>query len=155
MQKLGGNAKFIKISGNGKNALDFHIAYYIGELATQDPKGCFHIVSKDVGFDPLIKHLTARNIQVLRKKDLAEIPELQISSAANSEQKIAAIIKNISGRGAARPRKVKTLANTINSLFTEKLDEKGLLSIVEQLQHQKYIAVNGNDVSYISVKREK
>ena len=148
MQELGESAKYIKISGNGPNALDFHIAFYIGELVTQDPKGYFHIISKDTGFDPLIKHLKGRNIRILREKDLAEIPVLRISSTVNSDEKISAIIKNLSGRGQSRPRKVKTLTNTINSLFTEKLDEKELLSIVEQLQKLKYSVVNENNVSY-------
>jgi len=148
MQELGDSAKYIKISGNGPNALDFHIAYYIGELATLDPEGYFHIISKDTGFDPLIKHLKARNIRVLREKDLAEIPVLRISSATNSDEKISAIINNLSGRGQSRPRKVKTLTNTINSLFTEKLEEKELLSIVKKLQKLKYIVVSENNVSY-------
>jgi len=148
MQSLGKGAKYIKIAGNGPNALDFHIAYYIGELAGQDPKGYFHIISKDTGFDPLIKHLKTKNIRVLREKDLAEIPILRISNATNSDEKITAIIKNLSGRGQSRPRKVKTLTNTINSLFTDKLDEKELLSIVKTLQEQKYIVVNENNVSY-------
>ena len=55
MQGLGENAKYIKITGNGPNALDFHIAFYVGELSTHDPEGYFHIISKDTGFDPLIK----------------------------------------------------------------------------------------------------
>ena len=71
MQSLGKGAKYIKISGNGPNALDFHIAYYIGELASQDPKGYFHIISKDTGFDPLIKHLKTKNIRVLRENNVS------------------------------------------------------------------------------------
>ena len=148
MQELGDSARYIKISGNGPNALDFHIAYYIGKLAASDPKGYFHIISKDTGFDPLIKHLKARNIRVLREKDLAEIPVLRISSATNNDEKISAIINNLSGRGQSRPRKIKTLTNTINSLFTEKLEEKELLSLVRQLQKLKYIVVSENNVSY-------
>jgi hypothetical protein len=148
MQSLGNNAKYIKISGNGPNALDFHIAYYVGELATTDPKGYFHIISKDTGFDPLIKHLKSRNIRVLREKDLAEIPVLRISNATNSDEKITAIINNLSGRGQSRPRKIKTLTNTINTLFTDTLEEKELLSIVKKLEELKYIVVNENNVSY-------
>ena len=150
MQSLGNNAKYIKMSGNGPNALDFHIAYYLGELATTDPKGFFHIISKDTGFDPLTKHLRSKNIRVLREKDLAEIPVLRISNATNSDEKITAIINNLSGRGQSRPRKIKTLTNTINSLFTDKLEEKELLSIVKKLEEQKYIVVNENNVSYKS-----
>ena len=35
MQALGSSGEYIIISGNGPNALDFHIAYYIGELAAK------------------------------------------------------------------------------------------------------------------------
>ena len=57
MQQPGENGQYVKISGNGKNALDFHLAYYVGELATNDPEVYLHVISKDTGFDHLIKHL--------------------------------------------------------------------------------------------------
>jgi hypothetical protein len=148
MQGFGDNAKYIKISGNGQNALDFHIAFYIGQLSLQDPEGFFHIISKDTGFDPLIKHLRTKKIRVHREKDLAEIPVLRISSATNNDEKISAIIKNLAGRGQSRPRKVKTLANTINSLFTKKLEENELSALIKVLIERKYIVVKDSNVSY-------
>jgi len=148
MQNFGDNAKYLKISGNGQNALDFHIAFYIGQLSLQDPEGFFHIISKDTGFDPLIKHLRTKNIRVQREKDLAEIPVLRISSATNNDEKISAIIKNLAGRGQSRPRKVKTLANTINSLFTQKLEENELSALIKVLKDRKYIVVKDSNVSY-------
>ena len=148
MQNFGDNAKYLKISGNGKNALDFHIAFYIGQLSLQDPEGFFHIISKDTGFDPLIKHLKTKNIRVQREKDLAEIPVLRISSATNNDEKISAIINNLAGRGQSRPRKVKTLANTINSLFTRKLGENELSALIKVLKERKYIVVKDSNVSY-------
>lgn len=149
MQKFGGNAKYIKMAGNGKNALDFHIAFYVGQLSMQEPEAYFHIISRDAGFDPLIKHLKARKIRIQREKDLAEIPPLRMSSATSNDEKIAAIVKNLAGRGQARPRKLKTLTNTINSLFTKTLEEKELISLIEDLKKRKYIVVSkeGN-VSY-------
>ena len=148
MQELGGKARYIKISGNGKNALDFHIAFYIGQLSLKDPNGYFHIISKDTGFDPLIRHLKANKVQITRRKDLAEIPVLRISNATNVDEKIAAVTKNLAGRGQSRPRKVKTLANTINSLFTKKLHENELMSLIKELQRRKYIIINQDKVSY-------
>ncbi len=148
MQSFGDKAQYIKISGNGPNALDFHIAYYIGQLSIQDPEGFFHIISKDTGFDPLIKHLRTKRIRVNREKDLAEIPVLRISSATNNDEKISAIIKNLAGRGQSRPRKVKTLTNTINSLFTQKLEENELNTLIRELKEQKYIVVKDSNVSY-------
>ena len=148
MQNLGEDAKYIKISGNGHNSLDFHIAYYIGELSLKDPNGYFHIISKDTGFDPLIKHLRAKKIRIHREKDLAEIPLLRISNATSDEEKIEAIVQNLAGRGQSRPRKAKTLANTINSLFTQKLDEKGLEILITKLKEQKYVQIDQGKVSY-------
>jgi len=148
LQKLGENARYIKIGGNGKNALDFHLAFYVGELATKDPEAYFHVISKDTGFDPLIKHLKSRKIKIQRDKDLAEIPVLRMSNATSNAEKISAIVKNLSGRGHSRPRKVKTLANTINSLFTKNLEEKELMSLVNELEKQSYIAVNNRNISY-------
>jgi PIN domain len=38
IQRMGTNASYIKISGNGPNALDFHIAFYVGQLSAAEPK---------------------------------------------------------------------------------------------------------------------
>lgn len=148
MQELGDSGQYIKIAGSGKNALDFHIAYYIGEIAAKDPDAFFHIISRDTGFDPLIKHLRGRKIRVQRERDLAEIPVLRISSATSNDEKIEAIVKNLAGRGHSRPRKVRTLSNTINSLFTENLSEHQLAALVEQLEQHDYITVTEGNVSY-------
>ncbi|MDA8135930.1 MAG: PIN domain-containing protein [Desulfobacteraceae bacterium] len=148
IQEFGSDARYIKISGNGQNSLDFHIAFYVGQLSVQDPEGYFHIISKDTGFDPLIKHLRGRKVKVNRINDLAEIPVLRISNTIDKDEKINAIVKNIAGRGQSRPRKVTTLSNTINSLFTNKLDEMELLNIIKILQAKKYISLNKENVSY-------
>ncbi len=148
MQLLGNDARYIKIAGNGQNALDFHIAYYIGELAAKDPDGVFHIISKDKGFDPLIKHLKSRRIDVQREKDIREIKILRVSNTTSTDEKIAAIVKNLGGRGQSRPRKVRTLENTINTLFTKKLAKNELSALVKELQKRNLIVVNQTNVSY-------
>ena len=148
MQYLGDGAKYIKISGNGQNALDFHIAYYIGLLAANDPKGKYHVISKDKGFDPLIRHLNEEGINAQRETDLAEIPSLRLKETTSKGEKIDAIVKNLAGRGQSRPRKVKTLENTINNLFTKKLERDELDALVKELRSRKYIVINQNNVSY-------
>jgi hypothetical protein len=71
MQRMGDRAQYVQISGQGPNALDFHIAFYMGELAAAEPSAVFHVVSKDKGFDPLIEHLKSRKIAVFRSVSLA------------------------------------------------------------------------------------
>lgn len=148
MQALGNAGRYVKIAGSGKNALDFHIAYYIGELAGKEPDAYFHIISRDTGFDPLIKHLKSKKIKVQRECDLAEIPVLRMSTTTSNDEKVSAIVKNLAGRGQAKPRKVKTLSNTINSLFTEDMSDQQLATLVKELEKRKYIKVNEGNVTY-------
>jgi len=148
LQKFGADAEYIKISGNGQNALDFHIAFYIGQLSCQDPKGIFHIISKDAGFDPLVTHLRAQQIRIYREKDLAEIPILKISFTTSNDDKMVAIIKNLVSMGKARPRKEKTLKNAINNLFTKKLSGEELADLINTLKNKKHISINNDNVTY-------
>jgi PIN domain len=66
MQALGESAEYVEIEGRGKNALDFHIAYYLGRLSAENPKADFHVISGDKGFDPLISHLVRQRITYRR-----------------------------------------------------------------------------------------
>lgn len=83
MQRMGPRAQYLQISGNGSNALDFHIAFYIGELASRDPGAFFHIISKDAGFDPLIAHLKTRKILSARSKTIGEMPLFKTPAIGN------------------------------------------------------------------------
>ncbi|HWT14634.1 MAG TPA: PIN domain-containing protein [Patescibacteria group bacterium] len=66
LQQFGKHAEYIQIVGNGKDALDFHIAFYIGRLSAGHPGASFTIVSRDTGFDPLVKHLAGLGIACRR-----------------------------------------------------------------------------------------
>ncbi|MCG6862702.1 MAG: PIN domain-containing protein [Chromatiaceae bacterium] len=148
IQCLGNNAEYVKIGGNGPNALDFHIAFYIGHLAEKDPNAYFRIISKDAGFVPLIKHLKQKKILAQRQKELAEIPLLRISNTTTIRERIDTIVKSLSARGHARPRKVKALTNTIDALFLKTLSESELESIVKELENTGLIVVENESVSY-------
>jgi len=148
MQQLGDAGRYVKIAGNGRNALDFHIAFTLGELVHEDPKGYFHVISRDTGFDPLIKHLRRLGIEAHREQDLGEIPPLRTPATVAEGDKVGVIVKNLAGRGQSRPRRVKTLANTIDSLFKPKLEEGEVDQLIRDLQDQDYIALDGDKVSY-------
>jgi hypothetical protein len=148
LQALGSNAEYIQISGTGSNALDFHIAFAVGELSKADPNACFHIISKDSGFDPLIKYLRTRNIMAQRFKEIPDIPTLRTTKAKGGEEKLETIVRNLASRSAAKPRKVKTLSNAINALFANSLDDAELESLVKTLQKHGHISIEGQNVSY-------
>ena len=148
MQSFGDKAEYVQITGSGRNALDFHIAYYLGALTERDPKGIFHVISKDTGYDQLIKHLKTMKIDAARQRDLFDIPWLSSSNKKPANEQITAIVKNLSARGNSRPRKVKTLKNSINSLFGNKLEAERIDGLVEDLKQQKYIVVKQENVTY-------
>jgi len=55
---------FQKVSGNGRNALDFHVAFHLGRVfETARDTHCF-VLSRDTGFDPLLNHLKCQRIEV-------------------------------------------------------------------------------------------
>ena len=60
------SVQLVRLTSVGRNALDFALAYYLGRAALASPTGTFHIVSKDKGYDPLVKHLRSRNISAWR-----------------------------------------------------------------------------------------
>ena len=66
VQALGERGRFVRINGNGRNALDFHIAYYLGNFVARDPSSSFVIISADTGYDALIGHLKAQGIKAQR-----------------------------------------------------------------------------------------
>lgn len=148
IQNLGDKAKYIKINGNGSNALDFHIAFYIGQLAKEIPDSFFHIISKDKGFDPLIKHLKSQKILCARSQDIMEMPLLKALSSSSKSEKVEAIIDNLKQRGASKPRKEKTLRSTINSLFQKSLSPEEQSALIEELKSKGIITISNTNVSY-------
>ncbi len=150
-------ADYIRISGNGPNALDFHIAFYIGRLAETEPGSNFHVVSKDRGFDPLIRHLRTLNISARRVGSLTDVrlPRGARSSAppasdtqSPDENTIDEIVRILAGQGSSKPRRVRTLAGTIQSLFKNGLDDDQVSALIEELREREYIAVVKEAVRY-------
>lgn len=148
LQGLGNRVEYIKIAGNGSNALDFHIAYYIGHLAASDPTASFHIVSKDTGFDPLIRHLQAKKILVSRVKAVLDIPLVKVASSIPPEERLETARDKLQRLKASRPRTVKTLSSTIASLFHKQLSEEEVAGVIQDLASKGYIIVQGNKISY-------
>ncbi|MCA0352518.1 MAG: hypothetical protein LCH85_11040 [Chloroflexi bacterium] len=159
LQQLGSRASYIQISGNGSNALDFHIAFYIGQLTAQEPKAHFHIVSKDTGFDPLIQHLKTKKISVKRVQSISDIPTAQLAQAVKppkqqivqtsaQPEQITLIVTNLKQRGSSKPATVKTLSSTISSIFAKKLSELEIASLINQLKIRGIIQVNDTKISY-------
>ena len=148
MQSLGDRAEYVRISGNGPNALDFHVAYYIGRLAALDPEPFFHIISKDTGFDPLIAHLKEKGIYCKRSATLDAIPVLRALTEAPRDEQVDGVIEKLRGMPKSRPQKDKTLRTMISAWFGKKLDDAALDRIVSELTKRKVVTIDQGKVRY-------
>jgi hypothetical protein len=149
LQSFGNRAEYVQISGNGPNALDFHIAYYIGHLAAENKSCFFHIISKDTGFDPLIKHLKEeRHTFVARHKSIADIPLIKNQFAKSPSARAEVVLKKLLQFKAEKPRSVKRLDNVINAAFLKQLTPEDISAVRDTLVKAKHISITGTKVSY-------
>lgn len=148
LQALGPRAEYVKIAGNGSNALDFHIAYYIGQLAAADPNAYFHIVSKDGGFDPLITHLKTKKIFAGRVKSISDIPLVKSATRSTPMDRTELVIEKLRLPKATKPRTVKTMSTHIAHIFQKKLTEEEIHAVIQGLVDRGFISTNGTKVSY-------
>jgi len=148
MQNLGDNAEYVRIEGNGKNALDFHITFYCGKFFEREPNAYFHIISKDTGFDILIKHLRNKKVLIQRHQQISDIPVLKIYKSKSIDEKIEIIVNYLISRGNAKPRKIETLSNTINVLFIRTLDSEEIEKLVKELARRKLILIEKTKIKY-------
>ena len=147
LQAFGPHAEYIQIMGNGNNAVDFHIAYYIGRLAATTADASFHVISKDTGFDPLLKYLEGQGISCQRSTSMAAAALVKISTALN-EDRVNAVIENLAKRKTAKPRTLKALRTIIHALFANELTEDELARLIEQLAMRGVVKIADGEVHY-------
>ena len=148
MQRLGSRAQYIKMAGSGSNALDFHIAFYIGYLAANDPTAFFHIISKDTGFDPLVQHLKSNKVFIVRSNAIENITLVKMSNSKTLPERVVVLVADLKKRGTARPKSVKTLTSTVASVFQKRLKEKELAGLIAELQRRGFISIHDEKVSF-------
>ena len=148
LQPFGAEAEYVRIEGHGKNALDFHIAYYIGRLAAESPGAFFHIISKDAGFDPLIRHLKSKKIYCLRWASIEDIPLVRLLHSKSLPDRVAAVVDFLSRRNAGRPKTLKTLSSAIGTLFQGGLSVEELEKILESLKKRGVVTEHGGKIAY-------
>ena len=78
---------------------------------------------------------------------------MSIASPATSiveprDDRVGVVVADLQKRGSARPRRVVTLRNTINSAFQMSLSETELDVLLAHLQAKGYVTVEDTKVSY-------
>jgi hypothetical protein len=127
-QPLGPRLQWIKISGQGPNALDFHIAFYLGQELANHPTSECTILSRDTGFDPLTRHSQSLGHTCRRVTSLKDAFSVSRSAATDPYTRLMALLK----KEKARPVKRKGLAGKVKSWFPT-LTEDERLALVQRL----------------------
>lgn len=176
--RLGERFVPIDIEGQGKNALDFHIAFYLGEYLARDPHTACVIFSKDKGFDPLVRHLTRRGFSVRRANTMAEALGSREPAASAPRSPAGARSATRQGGGgrsggrresprreggslkdealylltgtqkARRPRRRKGLIGVLHSHFARKVPETELEGLVDELIAEGTLSEANGAITY-------
>jgi hypothetical protein len=150
LEQMGVNAEAIMISGHGRNALDFHIAYYIGEYARGDRSARFHIVAKDKGYDPLIHHLnTKKGVIARRVKSVARIQAKNCTESQSLAMQLEPVVKRLLAPTTTRPTTRKKLENWIVSQFPHQFSDSTAPGVVQELERCKHIFIKEENVTYV------
>jgi|688.fasta_scaffold523970_1 hypothetical protein len=147
IQDLGERAKYVKISGAGPNALDFHIAFYIGQISATDPEAFFHIISKDKGFDPLIEHLREQKVFSVRSETIGEIPIIRASTAKTPKERMGFVVNRLKS-GNSKPRTLATLRSAIDAILYKQVGEPDVQAVIDQMIKAGLVIVKDEKVSF-------
>ena len=145
-QKLGARVDWQRVEGNGSNALDFHIACHLGRvLETARNTSCV-VLSKDKGFDPLLRQLNKTGLRCRRINSLLEIdPKVALAENPNYERVIDILRRS---EKKSRPRKRKTLSQHILAMFQKKIPQGDVDRVIDLLFANKMISESNTTISY-------
>ena len=165
-QKLGPRVEWQRIEGTGKNALDFHIACHLGRILERSPAVRCVVLSKDKGFDPLLSHLNKIGLKCRRIETMSDAGreaartgdqghKHTMSDAgrdaepATGDQGYKRVVEVLGkSEKKSRPRKRKTLAQYISSIFQKKISQPDIEGIIETLLAKKMISESNNTITY-------
>jgi hypothetical protein len=158
LEPLGDRATVNRIQTLAPNAVDFCIAFYLGDELSRRPETHCVILSKDKkGFDPLVAHLTKeRGLKVRRvnaqKEAFAAPPQKKKSKAAPKKSTPAANahferLVGLLRDDKVRPKKRKGLLGRLKSWFPA-LDVKRRESLLQWLVDQGHVSEAEGVVTY-------
>ena len=152
------SVQLVRLTSRGKNALDFALAYYLGQAVAMMPQAAFYIISKDTGFDPLIEHLLTRNIRIARHEDFAQIAGSTPASSASSlkpkpspKQETAAsnratlsdlAIAQLRKVSANRPKSRKSLLSFLTTHLGADMTDAGSAAVMAHLAQAGKLSID-------------
>jgi chemotaxis protein histidine kinase CheA len=90
-------------SGKGKNALDFHLSFYLGYVAAKHPEANLMVVANDKGYDSMIGHAKLLGFTAMRVGFKAKKAPAAKKAAAPTKKAVAAKVAKPVAKKAAAP----------------------------------------------------
>ena len=82
----GQQVTLVPIARAGKNALDFHLSFYMGYIASRNPQANFVVLSNDTGYLPMLEHARTLGFSVQQMGfQKARVPARKVSEKATAE----------------------------------------------------------------------
>ena len=176
--RFGERAHLVQLQKTGKNALDFYLSYYLGQITAADPEAQIGILSRDGGYDVLVEHILENRQAkgIVRLANIDEVQHQKITAAPppalleNSpqpetepkpQQSLApyfqAALAALRRPDAFRPSRLHNLQKNLrkhilSDLFQDKADEEcetTTNAVINKLKAQNFISIDEQEaVSY-------
>lgn len=176
--RFGERAHLVQLQKTGKNALDFYLSYYLGQITATDPEAQIGILSRDGGYDVLVEHILENQQAkgIVRMANIDEVQHQKITAAPppalleNSpqpetepkpQQSLApyfqAALAALRRPDAFRPSRLHNLQKYLHKyvlcdLFADKADEeceRTANAVIHKLKVQNFISIDEQEaVSY-------
>ena len=176
--RFGERAHLVQLQKTGKNALDFYLSYYLGQITATDPEARIGILSRDGGYDVLVEHILENQQAkgIVRLANIDEVQHQKITAAPppalleNSpqpetepkpQQSLApyfqAALAALRRPYAFRPSRLHNLQKylykyVLCDLFADKVDEeceRTTNAVINKLKAQNFISIDEQEaVSY-------
>lgn len=148
-QQLGRLITWYQIEGQGSNALDFHIAFLLGKLTAEDNGKSteYIILSKDKGFDPLLRYLQKEKYNCHRINSLLELQNANLDTYSNKNlEKALEILGKIAKQ--KRPRNRNTLLKYIQNILGNKTPAKETATVIDRMFIDGKLTEHNNRLTY-------
>jgi hypothetical protein len=177
LQPLGAQVEYLQSEQKGRNALDFHIAFFLGQLvegnkasaSPSQPKASFIVVSRDGGFDALLDHVKSLGYRALRVESIRQamangsaVPDIH---SVRGKTKAAAkpvpapvkaakpdpkkkVIENLRDHPRNRPTTAAALERHVTTVLGKDTTEKTVRALIAKLQKEGLVVMTDKKVEY-------
>jgi hypothetical protein len=175
IHRLASQVELVEVGVSGRNALDLTLSFYLGQAVLRAPKALFCIVSRDKDFEPMIAHVSAKGIKVVRRdtfaallflpkpgkrssvktavpvkldamvKEEALVQEDPLTPEATPDERFERLVFRLQIDSPSRPKKKSRLLGRINSDFGNSLTEEEQNEILDELIRRGVLTIDAKD----------